>query len=100
MSVNTLSSAPTLTEGLEMTPEISKNVLSSFRSLIKDSDLVQKIEQTIANMDNGMSKQLMAAALRRVQHLNSSAEIVKENARERLQRLMTVVQDSQEPIQA
>jgi hypothetical protein len=50
-------------------------------------------------MDNGIHKQLMQAALRRILHLTSSAEQVKSTAREKLLRLMTHVEDSQKTIQ-
>jgi hypothetical protein len=97
MSLGTLTSVPTNSESLEISPEAGKAVLDSFRSLFTNTDLVNNIQDRINTMDNGIHKQLMEAALRRVLHLTSSAEQVKESAHQKLQNLMANIQDSMQP---
>lgn len=67
--MNAPETSRTLQETQELSTETQAKVLDSFRSLFTQGDILSKVEAKIDTMENGISKQLLLATLRRVTNI-------------------------------
>ncbi len=92
MSIDTpISSLDTLDQTPEITPEIQKNILSSFEELFHNKDFVAQLQDKIQTLDDPVQQKILKENLNHILRHDDDIGKVHNTTHARLDRLMDTI---------
>ncbi len=96
--INTPETSNTVSESQDLSRESHDAVLGSFRGLLNMPSVLSGLEEKISTMENGINKQLLEAAMRRVKNISERTEQIHAATHAKLERLMNRIDVSEDAI--